>query len=131
MNRSYRSFVLAFLAVLAAGCGKKLSDQDAVRASIDKHLNGRADLNLSAMDREVKQVTVNGDRASAQVEFRVKGGDAKMDIEYSLQRQGKDWTVLSSQPVGMGDPHSGMQQPPGGGMDSGGGQMPAGHPPAN
>ena len=124
-------FVLAFLCVLAAGCAKKVSDQDAIRASIEKHLNGRSDLNLSAMDREVKQVSVNGDRASAQVEFRLKGGDARMDIEYALQRQGKDWAVLSSQPVGMGEPHSGMQPPPAGGPDSGGGQMPQGHPPVN
>jgi hypothetical protein len=132
MNPWHRISVLVFLCVLAAGCGKSVSDQDAIRASIEKHLNGRSDLNLSAMDREVKQVSVNGDRASAQVEFRLKGGDARMDIEYSLQRQGKDWAVLSSQPVGMGEPHSGMQQMPPAGPDSGGsGQMPQGHPPVN
>ena len=81
----------------------KVNDQDAIRASIEKHLNGRADLNLSVMDREVKQVSVNGDHASAQVEFRLKGGDARMEIEYALERQGKEWAVLSSQPMGMGD----------------------------
>jgi hypothetical protein len=123
--------VLAFLCVLAVGCGNKVSDQDAIRASIEKHLNGRSDLNLGAMDREVKQVSVNGDHANAQVEFRLKGGDAKMDIEYALQRQGKDWAVLSSQPVGMGGSHSGMEQSPAGGPDSGPGQMPQGHPPVN
>src|ERR1700676_3491805 len=123
--------VLAVLCAFAAGCGKTVSDQDAIRASIEKHLNGRADLNLSAMDREVKTVTVNGDRASAQVEFRLKGGDARMEIEYALQRQGKDWTVLSSQPMGMGGTHSGMEHPPSGAPDSGNGQLPQGHPPTN
>ena len=131
MKPWHRIFALAFFCVLAAGCSKTVSDQDAIRASIEKHLNGRSDLNLSAMDREVKQVSVDGDHASAQVEFKVKGGDARMDIDYALQRQGKDWAVLSSQPVGMGESHSGMQQSPPGGPDSGGAQMPPGHPPVN
>jgi hypothetical protein len=123
--------VVAFLCAFAAGCGKTVSDQDAIRASIEKHLNGRSDLNLSVMDREVKQVSVNGDHASAQVEFRLKGGDARMEIEYALERQGKEWTVLSSQPMGMDNAHSGVGQPPAGGPDSGGGRLPPGHPPAN
>jgi hypothetical protein len=41
MNRRHRIFILAILCFLAAGCAKTVSDQDAVRASIDKHLNGR------------------------------------------------------------------------------------------
>ncbi len=124
-------YVLAVMCAAASGCGKKVNDQDAIRASIEKHLNARADLNLSAMDREVKQVSVNGDHASAQVEFRLKGGDARMEIEYALERQGKEWTVLSSQPTGMGDAHSGTEQPPARATDSGGGQLPQGHPPAH
>lgn len=131
MNRWHLISVLAILCALGAGCGKKVNDQDAIRASIEKHLNGRADLNLSAMDREVKQVSVNGDHASAQVEFRLKGGDAQMDIEYALERQGKDWAVTSSQPVGMGDVHSGADHPAAGGPDSKGGQLPQGHPAVN
>ena len=123
--------VLAVLCAFTAGCGKAVSDQDAIRASIEKHLNGRADLNLSAMDREIKTVSVNGDHAKAQVEFRLKGGDARMEIEYALERQGKDWTVLSSQPMGMGDVHSGMEHPPSGAPDSGNGQLSQGHPPTN
>ena len=58
--------ILAVFCALAAGCGKRVNDQDAIRASIEKHLTGRADLNLAAMDREVKQVTVNGDHATAE-----------------------------------------------------------------
>ncbi len=54
-----------------------------------------------------------------------------MEIEYSLERQGKDWTVLSSQPMGMDNAHSGMGQSPPGATDSGSGQLPQGHPPAN
>jgi hypothetical protein len=123
--------ILAVFCALAAGCGKRVNDQDAIRASIEKHLTGRADLNLAAMDREVKQVTVNGDHATAEVDFRLKGGDSRMEVEYALERQGKDWTVLSSQPMGMGNPHSDTEQSPSGAPDSGGGKLPQGHSPAN
>jgi hypothetical protein len=131
MIRRHLIYVLAALCAAAGGCGTKVNDQDAIRASIEKHLNGRADLNLSAMDREVKQVSVNGDHASAQVEFRLKGGDARMEIEYALERQGKQWAVLSSQPMGMGDAHPGAEQSPAETPASGGGQLPQGHSPAN
>ena len=131
MIRWHLISILAILCAFAASCGKQVNDQDAIRASIEKHLNGRADLNLSAMDREVKQVTVHGDQASAQVEFRLKGGDARMEIEYALERKGKEWTVRNSQPMGMGDAHSGTAQPPAGTPGSGGAQVPEGHPPTN
>lgn len=131
MIRWQMTLVVAILCAFTTGCGKKVNDQDAIRASIEKHLTGRADLNLSVMDREVKQVSVDGDHAKAQVEFRLKGSDAKMEIEYALERQGKDWAVLSSQPMGMDSGHSGMGQPPAGSPDSGGGHLPQGHPPVN
>ena len=131
MIRRHLICVLAALCAAAGGCSTKVNDQDAIRASIEKHLNGRTDLNLSAMDREVKQVSVNGDHASAQVEFRLKGGDARMEIEYALERQGKQWAVLSSQPMGMGEAHPGAEQSPAGAPASGSGQLPQGHPPAN
>jgi hypothetical protein len=131
MIRWHLISVLVFLCAAAGGCGDKVNDQDAIRASIERHLNGRGDLNLTAMDREVKQVSVNGNHASAQVEFRLKGSDAKMEIEYELERRDKEWAVLSSQPTGMGDVHSGAAQPPTSAPDSGGGQLPPGHPPAN
>ncbi len=114
MNRWIWTCAMVFLCIPIAGCNKKASDQDAIRASIEKRLNARSDLNLSAMDREIKQVSVNGDHATAQVEFRLKQGDARMEIEYTLERQGKEWAVLNSQPVGGGSPHSetGRQMPP-------------------
>ena len=131
MNRWIGICLAALVCVLTAGCNKPVNDQDAIRASIEKHLNGRADLNLGAMDREVKQISVNGDHASAQVEFRLKGGDARMEIEYTLERQGKEWGVLKSQPMGMDNAHQGAGQMPSGSPDSGGQQLPQGHPPAN
>lgn len=131
MNRWMGIWASALMCVLAVGCNKTASDQDAIRASIDKRLSGRSDLNLGAMDRDVKQISVNGDHANAQVEFRVKGGDARMVIEYDLERQGKDWVVQNSKPLGMPDEPSGPGVMPPVSPDSGGQQFPQGHPPVN
>ena len=131
MGRWIWTCATVFLCVLVIGCRKQANDQDAIRASIDKHLNETAGLNLSAMDREVKQISVNGNHASAQVEFRLKeGGDARMEIEYTLERQGKQWTVLKSEPAGGGSSQPGGQAPSNA-PDIGGGSLPPGHPPSN
>src|ERR1700733_2301337 len=98
MKRWIWTCAAAVVCVAVIGCNKQANDQDAIRASIEKRLNGRSDLNMSAMDREVKQISVNGDKATAEVEFRLKGGDARMEIEYTLQRQGNEWEVLDGQP---------------------------------
>ena len=127
MKRWVCTCAAVVLCLMIAGCNKQANDQDAIRASIEKRLNGRSDLNMAAMDREVKQISVNGDKATAQVEFRLKGGDARMEIEYTLQRQGKDWEVLDSQPMGGGSSNPGPQNAP----DEGGSALPPGHPPAN
>ena len=129
MKRWIWTCAAIFLCVLAMGCGNKANDQDAIRTSIDKHLNEAEGLNLSAMDREIKQVTVNGDHASAQVEFRLKQGDARMEIEYTLDRQGKDWAVVKSAPVAGSTHTEGMGGP--NGNDAGGAMPPAGHGPTN
>jgi hypothetical protein len=120
MNRWIWACAMVFLCVCFAGCNKQANDQDAIRASIEKRLNGRTDINLSAMDREVKQISVNGDHATAQVEFRLKGGDARMEIEYTLERQGKDWAVLDGQPMVGGSSAPGAGQEPPSGPDAGG-----------
>jgi hypothetical protein len=122
---------MILLFTFAAGCKKQVNDQDAIRASIDKRLSGLAGLNLSAMDREVKQISVNGDHATAQVEFRLKQGNGSMQVEYALERQGWEWTVTNSQPGGGQSPHFGMMPPNPTSPDSGGNSMPQGHPPVN
>ncbi len=130
MFRWIRACALLLVCLSFAGCHKQSNEQDAIRASIEKRLNGRADLNMAAMDREVKQVSVNGDHATAQVEFRLKGSDASMDIEYTLERQNGEWAVLDSRPMG-----GGMSLPEAGAVpgapESGGSSVPQGHPPVN
>jgi hypothetical protein len=131
MKRWVWTFATALLCVLAIGCRKQANDQDAIRASIDKHLNEAAGLNLSAMDHEVKQITINGNQASAQVQFSLKqGGSMGMEIEYTLERHGKEWTVLKSKAIGMQvTKPEGQDSPPA--PNTGGGSLPPGHPPSN
>ena len=131
MNRRFWTCTTIVMLAFAAGCKKQVNDQDAIRAGIDKHLSGVAGLNMSVMEREVKQISVNGDHASAQVEFRVKQGTATMQVNYTLDRQGSEWNVVSSQPSMGQNPHSGMDMPPPGSPGAGSGSMPQGHPPVN
>ena len=97
--------------VLAGGCKKQAGDQEAIRASIDKHLSGRSDLNMAGMDHEVKQVSIDRDQATAQVEFRLKQGGATMQVDYALQRRDGEWAVLKSQPAGVLPAAKNLQQP--------------------
>jgi hypothetical protein len=100
MNRSTSCIALCLLLISIAGCQKKVGDQDAIRASIEKHLTGLASINASAMDRDYKQITVNGNQAQADVEFKLKQGGATMEMTYLLERHAGDWVVLKSQPTG-------------------------------
>jgi hypothetical protein len=63
------------------------------------------------------------------VEFRLKQGDARMEIEYTLDRQGKDWAVVKSAPV-AGSSHTGGMGGPGD-PGAGGGPPPGGQAPTN
>jgi hypothetical protein len=129
MNRRFGICTMIILFAVISGCKKPVNDQDAIRASIDKHLSGVSGLNLSAMNREVKQVSINGDNANAVVEFRLTDGSTGMQVGYTLERKGADWNVVQSKPLGMPDmPGMGM---PGGAPDGGANSMPPGHPAVN
>ncbi len=117
---------LILCCVPAAGCKKAQQDDNAIRAALQKHLSERADLNMAAMDMDIKQVKVEGNHADAQVEFRVKQGGPGMQMAYTLERQGDAWVVRGAKPAGggMDHPSTGTGAPP-----SGSGDLPAGHPP--
>jgi len=72
-------------------------------------------------------MTFERDTARATVDFRVKGGDAGMQFNYTLDRKGDKWVVQARQDTGQGH---GVVQPPGGTGDAptGTGQLPPGHP---
>ncbi len=101
---------LAWAAVLFSigACKKQARDDDLIRAAIMKHLSSIGTLNMNAMDMDVRSVSVNGNNAHAEVEFRPKTGGAPgagMQVAYNLQKRDGAWIVLGSQALG------GMQHP--------------------
>jgi hypothetical protein len=103
MNRIALSFGLAATLLLSGGCNKAKRDSNEVRAGIMKHLAGMSGLNMSAMDMEIHSITVNGDTAHAEVEYKLKTGNDKgagMQVSYNLERRNGEWVVQKSQPIG-------------------------------
>ena len=105
------ALAIGLSAVLLApgGCKKESSDKDAISAGIMQHLNGVGTLNMSAMEMDIRSVSVNGNQAHAEVEFRPKTGGAPgagMQVAYNLEKRDGAWVVSKTQPVG------GMSQHP-------------------
>jgi hypothetical protein len=84
--------------------------EDSIRTAIQAHLAHKGTLNLQAFDTNVKQVTITGERASAEVEFRVKGGPGAMQLTYALEKHDGAWSVIESDPVGSNFSHPGLDQ---------------------
>jgi hypothetical protein len=151
MKRTAYYLAIIGLLVLFAGCKKQESDADAIRTGINQHLASLKTLNLAAMDMNITNVSVQGDKAQAQVEFTPKGGapqGAGMQVAYSLEKQNGVWVVENTQAAGGSIQHPapgenpGMNAPapssgslpnfhdlvPGGGNSN---SLPPGHPPVN
>src|ERR1700687_5608767 len=103
MKRS-ATVLLIFAAFLTAGgCKHQPSDADAIRAGILQHLTSVGTLNISAMQMDVRGVSVNGNQAHAEVEFRPKTGAAPgagMQVAYNLEKRDGSWVVLKTQASG-------------------------------
>jgi hypothetical protein len=116
-------------ALLLAACGKKnIENKDAIRQAVVEYLNARqaqTGLDMSTMDVNVTAMAFERDTARATVEFRVKGGDAGMQLNYTLDRKGDKWVVQARQDAGQGH---GVVTPPDGSGSPGAGQLPPGHP---
>jgi len=103
MNRFALAFGFFITLLAAGGCKQKQNDGDAIRAGIMQHLAAVGTLNMSAMDMEVHSVTLNGNQARAQVEFRPKTGappGAGMQVSYNLEKRDGGWVVMKTQPAG-------------------------------
>src|SRR5437016_13020699 len=78
--KSMKRLVLVLL--LAGGllgpgaCSRQSSDSAAIRSGIMQHLNAIGTLNMSAMDMNVRSLSINRNQAHAEVEFRPKTGGA-------------------------------------------------------
>ena len=102
-----KRFVLALgLAIALLGpsaCNKQANDRAGIRSGILQHLNAIGNLNMSAMDMDVRSVSINGNQAHAEVEFRPKTGGvpgAGMQVAYNLEKRDGSWVVLKTQPLG-------------------------------
>jgi hypothetical protein len=110
--------LLAFVVSLMLGCKKELgivqpqsqTPEDSIRAAIQAHLAHKGTLNVQAFDTDVKQVTIQGDHAQAEVEFRVKGGPGTMQLTYGLEKKDGAWSVIESDPVGSNFSHPSLDQ---------------------
>lgn len=108
--------LLAVIATLLLGCKSGLGTgssqaqaENAIRAAIQDHLAHEGNLNLQAFDTDVKQVTIQGDHAKADVEFRLKNGPGAMQLNYSLERHDGTWSVTNSD-VGSNSSHPAPNQ---------------------
>lgn len=128
-------FVLVALLASLASCGvigEKEKERAEITAALQKYLNERSGLNLSAMNWEIKNLNTDRDTAKVQVTFTAKQGGASMVMEYQMKRENNLWTVQKSGLSGSeGMPaHPGAEAapatPPAG---SGSGALPPGHPP--
>jgi hypothetical protein len=134
MKRSLCFVLVALLASLAS-CGViggKEKERAEITAALQKYLNERSGLNLSAMNWEINNLNTDRDIAKVQVTFTAKQGGASMVMEYQMKRENNLWTVQKSGLRGSeGMPvHPGAEaaptMPPAG---SGSGALPPGHPP--
>jgi hypothetical protein len=123
---------LCAMLVFGTACKKQQNDKEAIRAGIMQHLNSLKSFNLSAMEMDVKQVTINGTQAQAQVEFRPKSGappGAGMHVGYTLEKREGTWAVVKSQAIGGEIIHPGGSQPSESAPGSMPDELPPGHPP--
>lgn len=96
--------LLAMMATLMLGCkngsgvapSQAQPAEDSVRVAIQDHLAHDTNLNPQAFDTDVKQVTIQGDHAQAQVEFRLKSGPGAMQLTYALEKRAGTWSVINS-----------------------------------
>jgi len=114
---------LIFAVLLAACARKNIENKDAIRQAVVEYLNARqaqTGLDMSTMDVNVTAMAFERDTARATVEFRVKGGDAGMQLNYTLDRKGDKWVVQPKQ-EGAGGHGVVLPEPPGT-------ALPPGHP---
>ena len=105
----------AFLSLALTGCSKKAADpaNDAeaqIRTVIQSRVAGNSNLNAQAFDTVVNSVTINGDRAQAQVDFRLKNGPGAMKLNYQLEKRDGNWVITDSNPIGDSAPHPPVDQ---------------------
>jgi hypothetical protein len=103
MKRLLLALGLLAAVCVAGGCKKQQSDREAIRAGIMQHLTSVGTLNMGAFDMDMRSLSINGNSAHAEVEFRPKNGapqGAGMQVAYNLEKREGAWVVLKTQPLG-------------------------------
>lgn len=127
MKRFTLALGLAVALVSSGGCKKQGNDNDAIRAGIMQHLTAIGTLNMSAMDMDIRSVSVNGNQAHAEVEFRPKTGGSPgggMQVAYNLEKRDGSWVVLNTQSLGGMMQHPDPSKNPHTGQDVHSGSLP-------
>jgi hypothetical protein len=119
MNMRMKRFATAILTVAAfctvSGCKNQPSDNEAIRAGILQHLTAVGTLNISAMQMDIRNISINGNQAHTEVEFRPKTGAAPgtgMQVAYNLEKRNGAWIVLKTQAAGGTMQHPDPNQNP-------------------
>ena len=97
-----RSTILAAMIVIA-GCKPPVTASDGIREAIQQHLASLKTLNLSAMNINITEITVDRNTAQAQAEFTPKNGapaGAAMRVSYSLEKRDDKWVVTKTGSLG-------------------------------
>jgi hypothetical protein len=103
MKRCTITMLLLAAFFTTSGCRQQPSDIAAIRAGILQHLTAVGTLNISAIQMDIRSVSINGNQAHAEVEFRPKTGaesGAGMQVAYDMEKRDGSWVVLKTQAVG-------------------------------
>jgi hypothetical protein len=123
MTAATRAARILALALLLAACQQADPINAQVQDAIAEHLTTRPGIDATRMIVEVESVTVQGDRAEADVIFRSRDNpDSRMNYHYVLRREEGRWRVEGGRPTAAESPHPqpGEAQPEG--------DLPEGHP---
>ncbi len=108
MKKFLRKIAIASCALALAfvsGCEQKPSDDEAVRAAVRQHLSSLGTLNLQAFETDFTNISIQNNKATAEVSFRPKTGapaGAAMQVSYQLEKQEGNWRVVKkSTPGGL------------------------------
>ena len=124
MKRAVRAAWVVALGLCLAGCQREPSINAQIQEVIAEHLTGRPGIAADRMVIEVERVTVQGERAEAEVIFRSRDNpESRMAYHYELRRDEGKWKVEGGRPSAAESPHPVPEAAP-----DAGATLPEGHP---
>jgi hypothetical protein len=115
----------AVIGLCLVGCQRGPSINAQVQSAIAEHLADRPGIAPDRLLIEVQTVTVQGDKAEADVIFRSRDNpESRMAYHYELRREGDAWKVQGGRPSSAESPHPVPEAAP-----DAGATLPEGHPP--